>query len=73
MRVSIAFAHIEKRYPGIEAYDFQYTTKVAQKEELTRAAKEQVGGECRPVQNLALTLNDLALVQGLQARGYQAV
>ncbi|ERN16679.1 hypothetical protein AMTR_s00051p00191940 [Amborella trichopoda] len=57
-------AHIEKRHPGIEAYDVQYTTKVAQKEDLMRAAKEQVGGDCRPVQNLLfsecpLAINDL--------------
>ncbi|CAN6482358.1 unnamed protein product [Victoria cruziana] len=55
---------MEERHPGIEAYDVQYTTKVAEMKELRRAAVAAAAGDCRPVQNLLfsdcpLAINDL--------------
>ncbi|KAL3526805.1 hypothetical protein ACH5RR_011461 [Cinchona calisaya] len=57
-------AYIEEKYPEIEAYDVQYTTKITEAKELIAAVKEQVFNDCRPVQNLLfseckLGLNDL--------------
>ncbi|CDP02521.1 unnamed protein product [Coffea canephora] len=57
-------AYIEEKYPEVEAYDVQYTTKITEANELIAAVKEQVMNECRPVQNLLfseckLGLNDL--------------
>ncbi|KAK8954794.1 Protein IRREGULAR XYLEM 15 [Platanthera zijinensis] len=57
-------AHYEERHPGLEGYDVAYTTKVSELGELLAAAREHVGGECRPVQNLLfsdcrLGINDL--------------
>ncbi|KAL0916614.1 hypothetical protein M5K25_014141 [Dendrobium thyrsiflorum] len=57
-------AHYEERHPGLEGYDVAYTTKVSELGELLSAARKQVGGECRPIQNLLfsdcrLGINDL--------------
>ncbi|KAK3221834.1 hypothetical protein Dsin_008859 [Dipteronia sinensis] len=48
----------------IDVFDVQYTTKTSETEELVAAVKEQIGNECRPVQNLLfseckLGINDL--------------
>ncbi|KAL6521623.1 Protein IRX15-LIKE [Orobanche gracilis] len=57
-------AYIEEKYPGIEAYDVQYGTRLSEMPDLIAAVKEQARNECRPVQNLLfseckLGLNDL--------------
>ncbi|GAA0173868.1 hypothetical protein LIER_27383 [Lithospermum erythrorhizon] len=57
-------AYIEEKYPEIEAYDVQYSTKLSETKELIASVKDQVHNECRPVQNLLfseckLGLNDL--------------
>ncbi|GER46419.1 hypothetical protein STAS_23446 [Striga asiatica] len=57
-------AHVEERYPDVEAYDVQYATRLADAAELVRSAREAARNECRPVQNLLfsecrLGLNDL--------------
>ncbi|XP_073299295.1 protein IRX15-LIKE [Primulina huaijiensis] len=57
-------AYIEEKYPEVEAYDVQYSTKLSEMPELIAAIKEQAHNECRPVQNLLfseckLGLNDL--------------
>ncbi|RZC45116.1 hypothetical protein C5167_038065 [Papaver somniferum] len=57
-------SHYEKKYPGIEAYDVSYTTKVSEMKQLLISTREQQKNECRPVQNLLfseckLGINDL--------------
>ncbi|XP_047337818.1 protein IRX15-LIKE-like [Impatiens glandulifera] len=55
---------IEEKYPEIEVYDVQYTTKVRDLHDLVEQARVQVNNECRPLQNLLfsdckLGMNDL--------------
>ncbi|KAK2657525.1 hypothetical protein Ddye_010577 [Dipteronia dyeriana] len=57
-------AYYEELHPEIDVFDVQYTTKTSETEELVAAVKEQIGNECRPVQNLLfseckLGINDL--------------
>ncbi|KAJ6802676.1 protein IRREGULAR XYLEM 15 [Iris pallida] len=59
-------AHFEEKHPNysLEAYDVAYTTKVSDLGELLKSAREHLGDECRPVQNLlfsdcSLGINDL--------------
>ncbi|XP_020578549.1 protein IRREGULAR XYLEM 15-like [Phalaenopsis equestris] len=57
-------SHYEERHPGLEGYDVAYTTKVSELGELIAAVRKQIGGECRPIQNLLfsdcrLAINDL--------------
>ncbi|KAL8231278.1 hypothetical protein R6Q57_001056 [Mikania cordata] len=57
-------AYMEEKYPEIEAYDVQYTTKISELNELVTSFREQSHNECRPVQNLLFSdckigLNDL--------------
>ncbi|KAM0003771.1 putative polysaccharide biosynthesis domain-containing protein [Helianthus debilis subsp. tardiflorus] len=57
-------AYMEEKYPEIEAYDVQYSTKISELNELVTSVREQARNECRPVQNLLFSdckigLNDL--------------
>nr|CAD1827677.1 unnamed protein product [Ananas comosus var. bracteatus] len=57
-------AHLERRLPGLEAYDVAYTTRVADLPDLLAGARASRAGDCRPVQDLLfsecrLALNDL--------------
>lgn len=55
---------MEEKYPEIEVYDVQYSTKISELKELITSVRQQVHNECRPVQNLLFSdckigLNDL--------------
>lgn len=57
-------AYMEEKFPEIEVYDVQYSTKISELKELVTLVRRQVHNECRPVQNLLfsdckLGLNDL--------------
>ncbi|RAL46707.1 hypothetical protein DM860_004986 [Cuscuta australis] len=57
-------AYFEEKYPDIEVYDVQYTTRLSEIDGLMSAVRRQSRNECRPVQNLLfseckLGLNDL--------------
>ncbi|XP_047319036.1 protein IRX15-LIKE-like [Impatiens glandulifera] len=57
-------AHVEEKFPELEVYDVQYTTKMSDAKELVAVAKHASNNECRPVQNLLfsdckLGINDL--------------
>ncbi|KAL0334885.1 UNVERIFIED_CONTAM: protein IRREGULAR XYLEM 15 [Sesamum radiatum] len=61
---SYLISKLEEKYPPLEAYDVQFTTKVNELYDLIEHYKSEVTNECRPVQNLLfsdckLAINDL--------------